>query len=68
MKSWKTTVLGVCTILVAVASAIIALIDGDPTTVVDVESVIGAVVGALVGMGLIAARDNGVTSEDAGAK
>ena len=67
MKSWKTTVLGVCAILIAVAGALTAVLDGDPQTSVDVEAVITAVVAALAGMGLIAARDNDKSSEDVGA-
>ena len=65
MKSWRTSILGVAAILTAVISAVVALVDGDPNTVVNVEATIAAV---MVGAGLIAARDNGVTSKTAGAK
>jgi uncharacterized membrane protein len=68
MKSWKTTVLGVCAILIAVAGALVAVLDGDPTTTVNVESVVAAVVAGLTGIGLIAARDNDKSSEDVDAK
>ena len=54
-SSPKTTVLGICTILTAVSSAIIALIDNDPTTVFDVASVVAA---CTAGLGLILAKDN----------
>ena len=64
MSSWKTTVLGVCAIIVAVCTAAIALLDGDPETAVNIELVIAEIV---AGLGLIAARDNDKTSEDAGA-
>lgn len=53
-SSPKTTVLGICTILTAVSSAIIALIDNDPTTVFDVASVVAA---CTAGLGLILAKD-----------
>lgn len=53
-NSPKTTVLGICTILTAVSSAIIALVDNDPTTVFDVASVIAA---CTAGIGLILAKD-----------
>lgn len=54
-SSPKTTVLGVCTILTAVSSAIIAMIDNDPTTVFDVASVVAA---CTAGLGLILAKDS----------
>lgn len=54
-NSPKTTVLGICTILTAVSSAIIALVDNDPTTVFDVASVIAA---CTAGIGLILAKDS----------
>lgn len=53
-SSPKTTVLGICTILTAVSSAIIALIDNDPATVFDVASVVAA---CTAGLGLILAKD-----------
>jgi len=64
MKSWKTTVTGIAVLTGAIASALIALLDGDPLTVVDFD----AILAALAGLGLLAARDNKVTSEQAGAK
>ena len=50
----KTTVLGIATILTAVSSAAIALLDGDPATSFDLGSVIAAVT---AGIGLIIAKD-----------
>lgn len=50
----KTTVLGVATILTAVSSALIAILDGDPATSFDIGSVIAAVT---AGIGLIVAKD-----------
>ena len=62
MKSYRTTLAGIAAILVAAASVLTGFSDG---TAVDWTAVIGAVI---AGVGLIAARDNGVTSEQAGAK
>jgi hypothetical protein len=62
MKSYKTTLAGIAAILVAAASVLAGLSDG---TAVDWTAVIGAVI---AGIGLIAARDNSVSSEQAGAK
>jgi hypothetical protein len=50
----KTTVLGIATILTAVSSALIAILDGDPTTSFDIGSVIAAIT---AGIGLIVAKD-----------
>lgn len=64
MKSWKTTVLGILTIIIAVATAgKLALTGG--IGAVDFAGVIPAV---MAGVGLIFARDNDVSSEQAGAK
>ena len=58
--SWKTTGAGISAILVAAGSAIAALTDNDPTTVVDW----GALSAALIaGIGLIFARDNDKSSK-----
>jgi len=63
-KSWKTTAAGVGAVLVAVGSALAASFDNDPATVADWGAVIAAVI---AGVGLVFARDNNVTSEQAGA-
>jgi drug/metabolite transporter (DMT)-like permease len=65
MKSWKTTTAGIAAIVAALATAVGALFDADPVTMPDWGAVAAAV---MAGVGLIAARDNGVTSEQAGAK
>ena len=65
MKSWKTSLTGIAAILTAVGAAIMALMDNDPATVIDVAATAAAV---MAGVGLIFARDNNVTSEAAGAK
>ena len=58
MKSWKTTFTGI----VVVAGIIVAHYWPDHTELV------ANLTTALVGLGLIAARDNNVSSESAGAK
>jgi hypothetical protein len=63
--SWKTTVLGIIAIVMAALTVAKTLIDGDPATNPDWPMVISAVT---AGWGLIVARDNSVTSEQAGAK
>lgn len=65
MKSWKTTVTGIAAVLTAVGSALTALFDNDPNTTLDVTVTASAI---MAGIGLIFARDNNVSSEDAGAK
>jgi len=65
MKSWKTTLLGVCMILGSLGSAGVAYLDGNPETVANWETVLVALTG---GFGLIFARDNDKASEDVGAK
>jgi hypothetical protein len=58
MKSWRTTVLGIVTILTAVAGVVQALVDNDPTTNPDMTVAVAAVVS---GIGLIFAKDAKVT-------
>ena len=52
-KNWKTTALGVCALLTAIGLAGTALLDNDPTTTSDINSIIAA----LFGLGLISAKD-----------
>jgi hypothetical protein len=54
LKNAKTTVLGIATILTALGSAVVALIDGDPATTFDIASVVAA---CTAGLGLIMAKD-----------
>lgn len=54
MKNAKTTVLGIATILTAIGSAVVALIDGDPATTFDIAAVVAA---CTAGLGLIMAKD-----------
>jgi len=65
VTSWKTTAAGIAAIVAALATAVGALFDADPLSMPDWGAVAAAV---MAGVGLIAARDNGVTSEQAGAK
>jgi|688.fasta_scaffold2358122_2 hypothetical protein len=65
MKSWKTTVAGIAAILTAGGAALTAISDGNPATEPDYAALIAA---CIAGLGLLFARDNSVTSEDAGAK
>ena len=58
MKSWRTTVLGIVTILTAVAGVVQAVIDNDPATNPDLTVAVAAVVS---GIGLIFAKDSKVT-------
>jgi len=53
-KSWRTTTLGITTILMAIAGAVQALLDNDPATNPDMAVAVAAV---LSGFGLIFARD-----------
>ena len=64
-NSWRTSVDCIAAILTAVCAAAPAYLDGNPATVVDIGVTIAAI---MAGIGLIAARDNKVSSESAGAK
>lgn len=71
-KSWKTSLAGWASLVAGVALALVALIDGDPTTKPDTEQ-IGQALGALgiaipTWLGFLFSRDNNVTSEEAKAK
>jgi hypothetical protein len=63
--SWRTTTAGIAAIVVALGTAVGALFDADPLTLPDWGAVAAAV---MAGIGLLAARDNKVSSEQAGAK
>ena len=63
MKSWRTTATGILAIVVAIAGAVKAELDGDVTTTADWGAVAAAII---AGVGLIAARDNRISSQDVG--
>jgi len=63
--SWLTRILGIAIILQAVSSAVVALLDNDPSTVVNTHSFLFDIG---VGWGIAISRQNNVTSEAAGAK
>jgi len=63
MKSWRTTTTGILAIVVAIAGAVKSELDGDITTTADWGAVAAAII---AGVGLIAARDNRVSSQDVG--
>ena len=63
--SWRTTLLGIVTILSAISTAAKAELDDDPATSANWGEVAMFV---MAGSGLIASRDNKVSSESAGAK
>lgn len=54
-SSPKTTVLGIATILTALSSAVMALLDNNPATTFDIAAVVAA---CTAGLGLIMAKDN----------
>lgn len=58
-KSWRTTVLGITTILAAVAGIVQATLDSDPATNPDMTVAMAAI---LSGLGLIFARDAKATA------
>lgn len=64
-KSWKTTTGGLIGALTLALPQIQAAIDGNPATVPDWNVLLGAIA---MGIGLMSARDNNVSSEQAGAK
>lgn len=66
MNSWKTTVCGLLSIVAAAITLIaIPALDQDPLTVPNYTAFVASIT---AGIGLIFARDNNKTSEDAGAR
>lgn len=54
LTSWRTTVLGITTIVAAVAGVVQSMLDNDPATNPDMTVAVAAI---LSGIGLIFARD-----------
>ena len=65
MKSWRTTALGILAGIGLILAQLKAVLDSDPATVFELEQFLAGL-GAL-GVGWFA-RDNGVSSEEAGVK
>lgn len=65
MKSWRTSIFGVGGLFAVWSPVIMAALDGDPATVPAIGT---AVTLSLPAIGLLFARDNKVTSEQAKAK
>lgn len=65
--SQKTTVLGILGIISVVAAFLVALLDGNPATVPDLPKLLETIGLGSVGAGLIFARGNKVSDEQAGA-
>lgn len=63
LTSRKTTIMGICTILGAVCTAVVLVIDEDPATNPDWPLVFGTIMG---GIGLIFSRDADKSSQDSG--
>lgn len=61
-KSWKTNTAGIGAILTGIGAAVTAYSKGD------MAALTMAITGIFAGIGLLAARDNGVSSEQAGIK
>lgn len=62
--SWLTRILGILAAIGVIISGLIAILDSDPATVIDMEEVLGAI----VALGLWKVREEKVDSENAGAK
>lgn len=63
--SWRTTSVGIAGLLALIGGAAKLVLDGDPSTNPDWNAVIPA---GLALIGSLVARDNKVSSEEAGAK
>lgn len=63
-KSWRTTTAGILALIASLIPSVIALIDGDPATVIDTNEIGSAIMGFFVAYMGVAARDNKVTSEN----
>lgn len=62
--SWRSTSIGILTLIGAIAMAVVSLLDNDPSTTINTEVILSA----LVGIGFLSTRDDKVSSEKAGAR
>ncbi len=65
MKSWKTTTAAIAAMVAVIGTALNAQFDTDPATVPDWGLTVSVVLASIIGL---FARDNNVTSEQAGLK
>ena len=65
LKNWKTTSAAIGMLLVALGPAVKALVDGDPATQPDYNTVIPEVIAAIA---LLLARDADKSSQDSGVR
>lgn len=66
--SWKTSLTGIAALLLALSgliATVLATVDGDPETVPDWDTTFAILAGALAGVGLLNARDDKVSTEQA---
>lgn len=66
--SWRSTSLGVLALITAFATGLTAILDGDPKTTLDIETILAAITGLQLGVLGLVTRDNKVTSREAGAE
>ena len=66
MRSWYTTTGGICCIVIAIATGVKNLVDNDPATTIDIQTIITSLGFFFPGLIGIWARDNGKSSEDVG--
>lgn len=58
MKNWRTTSLGILTIITALVSLGVSLLKGEP---IDLQEILTIIIGGGAGVGLVVAKDAGVT-------
>lgn len=66
--SWRTTLAGVLASLLIIGSNALAVLDDDPETKINPQVVLLELGTLATAIGLVAARDNKVSSEQAGLK
>ena len=67
-KSWRTTTAGILALIASLIPGVIAVVDGDPATNINVNEIGAALMGFFMAYMGVSARDNVVTSEQAGVK